>query len=424
MTIGRGKGYFATIDLLAALGTTSHVRYPTRAHVLTYGLAVAGVWFGLLITPLQGQRVSVTPRIDGSSELFSRIISITPAPGNGVGVSDVSDPTVRVYGADGELLKVVGSRGSGPGEFRLVTKQGWVDKRLWVADIQLKRTTFFTESFRVARILPWPSGTRRDQGETKVELDFLSPPLPQAYLSDGTVIALVSFRGETSARLGLSEGENAALIHTDTAGVILNTIAGVESSSIPACRVDWQASSKLRGYVPIPYCQRSRFGISPSGRYIAVAEPRANVEDGTILVSLYDAMGKLLRQSRVVVRPVLIPRSVIDAELAKLREDLASGPPEQREVVVRMKMPTHYPLISDLMVMDDGVVLVKQWRENGTQVWKKLDPTLTSLSAEFPWPSDAHLVATTQQAAWIVTLDEDGIPSIARYPGPSQVRNE
>lgn len=63
---------------------------------------------------------------------------------------DASEANVKVFGADGDLVRVVGRRGAGPGEFRFPNQARWLpDGQLAVFDFGNQRVHFFLPSFQV-----------------------------------------------------------------------------------------------------------------------------------------------------------------------------------------------------------------------------------------------------------------------------------
>ncbi|MFZ5517795.1 MAG: 6-bladed beta-propeller [Candidatus Zhuqueibacterota bacterium] len=71
-------------------------------------------------------------------------------------ISDRSENVIKVFDRDGQLLKTIGGKGSGPGEFQSIGRMMFLpDKRLIVMDFQLRRTSFFDTSWNFSTSVQW-----------------------------------------------------------------------------------------------------------------------------------------------------------------------------------------------------------------------------------------------------------------------------
>ena len=71
--------------------------------------------------------------------------------------------TVAIYTAEGELLRELGGRGEGIGQFQRLSMVGWLGDTLWVADQVSFRVTFFCPPDYEARAQEDPSGSLRSK---------------------------------------------------------------------------------------------------------------------------------------------------------------------------------------------------------------------------------------------------------------------
>src|SRR5262245_7896494 len=91
--------------------------------------------------------VVVTPS-DSSS---GRIRAVAEGPGGRLAWSDGRSADFQLRDAEGKV-RTIGRSGSGPGDFNLVTKLGWLGDTVWASDGRLPRVTFFSDTGRLIRV--------------------------------------------------------------------------------------------------------------------------------------------------------------------------------------------------------------------------------------------------------------------------------
>jgi hypothetical protein len=87
---------------------------------------------------------------------FARVVSVVADSAGDLYVADGPDHRIHVFGPDGRLLRSMGRRGAGPGEFRDLYSLAWVGDTLAALDPGNARVTLFTRDAR-------PVGTWRTQ---------------------------------------------------------------------------------------------------------------------------------------------------------------------------------------------------------------------------------------------------------------------
>ena len=85
-----------------------------------------------------------------ADSLLAVVSLVAIAPSGEAYVMDAIPPRVFVYDRSGRLLRTMGRRGAGPGEFQSASAMGFVGDSLWVADPGLARTTIFDAAGSVA----------------------------------------------------------------------------------------------------------------------------------------------------------------------------------------------------------------------------------------------------------------------------------
>src|SRR5690606_24027972 len=84
--------------------------------------------------------------VDDPDAGFSQIGGLTIGPDGNLYVIEQQDNEVRVYDAQGTLVRRFGRQGEGPGEFLFPSQLGVVGDTLWVTDLRLQRLSLFTTS--------------------------------------------------------------------------------------------------------------------------------------------------------------------------------------------------------------------------------------------------------------------------------------
>lgn len=99
-------------------------------------------------------------------------------------VAQPADAHVKVVDRDGRLLRVIGRRGAGPGEFQFPAAVGWLADTLWVQDMQARRISLFS-----------PDGRFHSSFASVVDLEMfpLRPAVPAALLATGASLVVPDY---------------------------------------------------------------------------------------------------------------------------------------------------------------------------------------------------------------------------------------
>ncbi len=96
--------------------------------------------------------MATTPPLSSSEALLSPVNAFFDSRGK-VWVADVAEGQVGLLETKSSRWRVVGSRGSGPGEFRAPIGIGQIGDSVWVYDNRLRRLSFFREERYAASML-------------------------------------------------------------------------------------------------------------------------------------------------------------------------------------------------------------------------------------------------------------------------------
>jgi hypothetical protein len=155
-------------------------------------LVAAGLAIGQAAPAQERQRwrVERVGRIGSQTDpaqALTQIRGIVIGPAGELYVAQPMDRMIRVFSADGRLLRTIGRSGAGPGEFDLMTGFGVLGDTLFVSDTRYNRVTFLTmageylDSFEL---------TSPALGDREGQLQFYGPSPRKHFFAEGTALVI------------------------------------------------------------------------------------------------------------------------------------------------------------------------------------------------------------------------------------------
>jgi hypothetical protein len=382
---------------------------------------------------------------DDSEIGFSRVSSVEVDGEGNLYVLEASVPEIRVYDPRGGLVRRIGRRGSGPGEFQIPPRFGVVGDTVWTFDPGLNRITLFRRDGSLV-------STGRAEG--------LAVPLPQSHgfllpwamRPDGTFTSYfgrIVYARPDDPPTGVRPTDSIPVpfVRFDATGDVLDTIGWTHR---PPPRM-WQAP----GEEPLPreFVQvgdrRMLVPSSPStlpwweplpDGYLLVEAPLAEAADeGMVRVTRFGLAGDTLYHRELRYRPVPYTDDALDSiaaraargeeggMLAVVRAGEPSPVPENWEAIARrlraaMDFPDFRPPLQSVWVAQDESVWLRRWGENGeTARWVVLNPD-GSPRGELELPRSVRPLWSRGDTLWAAELDEYDVPWVVRFrieEGPS-----
>lgn len=312
-------------------------------------------------------------------------------------VGDTRPAAVKVFNADGTLLRVLGREGGGPGEYR----NPWIAARggvVVVHDPAQSRTTVFDTAGRVRR--SWTSfcchqnEIALDRAGRVVIPAVLSAPsegvlgvvrMPYVrYTLDGRVADTIIIRGSGPERLW--------------------TVARRGSDGKPA------AGSTS---IVIPFTPRQQFAWDPVGGYVSGWSKAMRMFRSTTGrdSSVLDIGG-----DRPMPIPLALRRAPVDSAIAQFTQMVGPGP--AREAVQLSDVPTTAPAFQRLLIDEERNIWAQQTgaADSGTTAFRVFGPTgsdlgTATLPLRFPeWGG----VTFGPGAMYVRSESEDGEPIVVR----------
>ncbi len=337
-------------------------------------------------------------------------------------VLEVGDFQLRAYSPTGRLLRVIGRRGQGPGEFGGVPRIGVKGDTVWAIEPIGGRITLFDRRGRVLSTgrfpeirvpmsgrtgLVAPSGMRTDGTLASNMTSFAGPPQPPSVGPRDTVLFPRVVYAPTGAPI-------------DT--------AGWDKSFPPAGPADVvSAPDGSTRSVPRPMSDQPLLVVYSGGRFMVEREAARSAAGATIRVTRITYRGDTVYSKRFAYEPVAYPPSVLDS-LANVasrgafrggpNDDLQARPQPIPAVAaaIRSKMafPPFQVPIQASFAGADGSVWLRREDDGRTPRWIVMDPQ-GSIRGRFTIPATTRLAWASGDTVWAVQPDQDDVEWLVRF---------
>lgn len=366
---------------------------------------------------------------------FSRVYSLDVGEDGNVFVLESLVPEIRVYSPEGTLLRRIGKRGEGPGEFQGGPSFGVLGDTLWTVDRGLNRITIFDLGGDVLS-----TGT----------IDQVMVPLPSSFATvrpwamrpDGMFISAVS--GVRSSRRDPPTGVTATdsiptpFLLYDATGSVTDTIGWAER---PPPRF-WRPPSEYRMEMrSIEIAGRQQFVPGPpSGLpwwlnqldgYLLVETPLAEAPgEGVLTLTRIGLVGDTVFSRDLFYDPIPYSDADLDSIAARGARGEAGGmlpfftpgasPPDNWKAIANrlraemdfpeFQMPIEYPFGA----RDGSVWLRWQDADSPEARWVLFDPQGRPRGV-LTLPLDYRILWSQGDIFWAVDPDEYDVPWLVRF---------
>jgi hypothetical protein len=362
-------------------------------------------------------RYRIETRIDGTRDTLLPLADVSIGPRGEIAFIQSQDRRILIYDTTGRRIRVIGRAGEGPGEFQFLSKLGWLGDSLWAWDAGQARLTIFSMTGQVGRVstLDGPAGSRVISSDS---LQGLSSLNFYALYSNGSSLRNARVDARTRAPRRFCWG-SPCLVMVDATDTLVSVVANLPADSSAVNFVE-QGGDQLRAFsTAIPFHHMTRHDVSADGAVIGLVTtsgiPRA--ESGFRVVLLSSA-GDTVFSRMFQVAGVPVERREVDSAIAATVERLrARRWPSQLSRMFEESAPRRIPRYHQpyrfFKVTMDHSVWVQMRPENRTSTWLGLDSTGAEIG-RLVLPDRMTLLECDGSKAWVMEVDDDGVPSILR----------
>ena len=331
---------------------------------------------GMLLTAVE--RLSVLP--DG------RIVTTHPR-----------ESVARVFDPNGRLIKVLGRRGDGPGEFRSVRQVGYVGTRIWVEDIGRGYQLFDAKSYEpVGRVSRGPSSG-----------------FHLGLTSDST--SLYHTTADDSARVSIYDRRGARPMPID-----LRTRWAGHRFDIPWSEIapgGFLTGRTITRTMSSPLGAGTRLNLVPGGREVIVLEASElwKGPPGQFTIRRIETATRRISSPVTVALPVRrVTASEADSLIRQSAPAVRRPQDEKGAEAYRAKarVPAVYPAFMTFVPSADGVLWLTEYARPDTRL--VVDLTGKPLM-RVRLPTGFRVIAVSRTHVWGVSLDADDLPVISRF---------
>ena len=337
---------------------------------------------------------------------FSEVRQVRVSDRGDVFVLDAMSRDVRVFDSDGELLRVIGGPGEGPGEFASPVSMGLLGDTLWVADVRNRRIIWFSADGELLWTTP-TLGATVESGVRGVTLTVVpSRPLPDGFIESDRAIMVGSDREIRPYRYPV------VLFNRD--GEVVDTVRW-ETADENA--VSFRVGGR-QGYAPVLRPARPVDIAAPDGRVIVDWSVPENTTDGTMTIVRLDSAGDTAYSTDLRYTAVPVPSSVLDSLVTPMLVVAGSMGATERELESALRsaiqLPTHRPPVRTVRAGADGSV----WLQLNAPDDDAADWTVVASNGQprgrVRLPARMQIHHSALPTVWVVELDEFDVPWLVR----------
>lgn len=295
-----------------------------------------------------------TPFFDVGGEAnttFRDIVGVVRTPAGALAVADGGDQRIRVFDGSGALIRILGARGSGPGEFQSLSWMVSSSDSLLAYDLVARRLTLFGADGKVRTAV-------LDAGSSLFAA-------PVARFHDGSL--LVESGGPVfpfPGREGQVRRDSALLLRVDAEGHLRDTLAQVAWSESFGARLG-AGDRHFMAPLPLPFARRASAATLRSGFVVG--------EGGDYAVNRFSAAGTEELSMRRNVSGAPVTPEAIQAFTEARRAAPAGGGMEgvldsaMARALAGAPFPKVMPAFERILTDDAGNVWVLNYSIRGDQ---------------------------------------------------------
>lgn len=365
---------------------------------------------------------------------FSMVAGLDVDRDGNVYVMEALVPELRVFSPEGELLRRIGRRGEGPGEFKGPPRFGVVGDTVWALSMGPDRITLFD---RDGTLL----SARRSESVVVPLPGSYGYVVPWLMRADGKFVShfarVASSRDDPPTGVQPTDSIPVPFVLFEPTGEIADTIGWAGRPPPQMWRPPSEVTFRFRfievggrrQFVPQPRGETPWWLPLPDG-YVLVEAPLAEAEeDGAFTVTRFGLAGDTAYTRILHYRPLRYSPDDLDSIAARAARGepgggglylVGSSPPADWEVIARrlrleMDFPEFKPALDGAWLAQDESIWLQLSSGNGTTGrWIVLD-AMGRARGTLDLPSDLRVLWSRDDTFWAVEPDENDVPWVVRY---------
>jgi hypothetical protein len=345
--------------------------------------------------PLPERRLVEDLRLpSASADVELSVIASVVEIGDRIYLSDWRTPAIHHFDSRGGYRGVLGRDGDGPGEYRRPVVLGARADTLWVWDPTQRRATFWGPDGKFIRTAAPLSGSGFGAGTV---------------LADGGLATIPSW----SSSQGQERRVTGAVVGYGPDGRFRDTLFTLPVSG-RGMAIEAGAGSFLVS--DQPFSDAPILGLSQTGDGFLRVD-RAAAGPAVIELTRYEADGRVRWRRSIPHAGAPFDRSLVDSVVRTFTHPAnpqAPVVPAERVLAVLEIPPRAIPVLTAGLGRDGSI-----WLRRPVPVGRPARYTVLSAtgvpSFEVTLPPRSRLMTGTMTALWVVSLDEDDLPTAVRY---------
>jgi hypothetical protein len=330
-------------------------------------------------------------------------------------VLDNSEQRVKVFTAQGRLIRTIGRKGQGPGEFQSASRMQLLRDSLWVFDHVNNRVTVFQLNGKGLRTFPLVEPA----GRTETAIMYVS--------ANG--FWLIHAEAESDSRR-VTGAHSWHFGTRERFGPTILTIEPEKTVVVPMKPDRSTGKSTGRGHFRHPITTTPLWAVTRDGSSIIYMERNTAARSGTgeIVLSAHASSGRVLWSRTLKYPPMPVTRSERNLLLDSIARPKSATTRLGRAAVFEvdrgalsdsLNLPPFWPPVKSLHSATDGTI----WLEEGGRSAK---PTYLVLSPQgvperrVTLPASSRLLVASRERIWVFRLDPDDLPLVERYRIPTR----
>lgn len=359
-------------------------------------------------SPVGDLTITEIRRIGATEADLSSVGSMLVASNGDLLVTQMEDNVIRVFTISGDS-RTIGGDGEGPGEFRRLTRAGWVGDSVWVLDPDLSRVTIFDPRYELVRSFAMPLAIKSEVGDSvPVELYV------QAVLPGGALRAIAFIpRGVTPPAWAADvDSGSTHYVRLGEDGRYLGRILLVPPDR---CRVSYAIGSSGHGTATHPFCASpvSTDWLATAG--MAIAQPDPTGPDSTaVRLTVLGPAGDTLMHRQLLFANLPVSPEARDSQAQRRAAMLANRPPASRAAMPELQPASTWPPVRSVLLGIDGTVWLEVEELDPAHRWKVFSSS-GEVIGFVTTPGNFTIRVASRSTVWGVETDADDLQSIVAY---------